>query len=62
LQDQHVEARLITYNGFGHGITKPKSNRAVMQANLDWFNHFIWDDPFPKDSSLLGSSQLEPAK
>lgn len=62
LQDQHVESRLITYNGYGHGITKPKSNRAVMQANLDWFNHFLWGDPFPKDSSLLGSSQLEPAK
>ena len=62
LQDQHVESRLITYTGYGHGITKPKSNRAVMQANLDWFNHFLWGDPFPKDSSLLGSSQLEPSK
>jgi len=61
LQDQHVESRLITYTGFGHPITKPKSNRAVMQANLDWFNHFLWGDPFPKDSSLLGSSQLETA-
>jgi dipeptidyl aminopeptidase/acylaminoacyl peptidase len=61
LQDQHVESRLITYTGYGHGITKPKSNRAVMQANLDWFNHFIWGDAFPKDSSLLGSSQLEAA-
>jgi dipeptidyl aminopeptidase/acylaminoacyl peptidase len=60
LQDQHVESRLITYTGYGHGITKPKSNRAVMQANLDWFNHYIWGDAFPKDSSLLGSSQLEP--
>jgi len=61
LQDQHVESRLITYTGYGHGITKPKSNRAVMQANLDWFNHYIWGDAFPKDSSLLGSSQLEAA-
>ena len=60
LQDQGVESRLITYTGYGHGITKPKSNRAVMQANLDWFNHYIWGDPFPKESSLLGSSQLEP--
>jgi dipeptidyl aminopeptidase/acylaminoacyl peptidase len=61
LQDQHIESRLITYTGFGHPITKPKSNRAVMQANLDWFNHFLWGDPFPKDSPLLGSSQLETA-
>jgi len=62
LQDQHVASRLILYNGFGHPITKPKSNRAVMQANLDWFNHYIWGEEFPKDSPLLGSSELEPAK
>jgi len=62
LEDQHVESRLITYTGFGHPINKPKSNRGVLQANLDWFNHFLWGDPFPKDSALLGSSQLEPAK
>jgi dipeptidyl aminopeptidase/acylaminoacyl peptidase len=62
LQDQHVTSRLILYTGFGHPITKPKSNRAVMQANLDWFNHYIWGEEFPKDSALLGSSELESAK
>jgi len=62
LQDQHVDSRLILYAGFCHPITKPKSNRAVLQANLDWFNHYLWGDAFPKDSPLLGSSQLEPAK
>ena len=62
LQDQHVDSRLILYTGYGHPITKPKSNRAVMQANLDWFNHYLWGDAFPQDSSLLGSSQLEPSK
>ncbi len=62
LQDQHVASRLILYNGFGHPITKPKSNRAVMQANLDWFNHYIWGDELPKDSALLGSSEVQSAK
>jgi len=62
LQDQHVPSRLLLYTGFGHPITKPKSNRAVMQANLDWFSHYIWGDPFPKDSPLLGSSELQPAQ
>ncbi len=62
LQDQHVASRLILYTGFGHPITKPKSNRAVMQANLDWFNHYIWGEEFPKDSALLGSSEVESAK
>jgi dipeptidyl aminopeptidase/acylaminoacyl peptidase len=62
LQDQHVASRLILYTGFGHPITKPKSNRAVMQANLDWFGHYIWGEEFPKDSALLGSSELAPTK
>ncbi len=62
LQDQHVASRLILYNGFGHPITKPKSNRAVMQANLDWFNHYIWGEELPKDSALLGSSEVPSAK
>ena len=62
LQDQHVDSRLILYSGFGHPITKPKSNRAVMQANLDWFNLYIWGKEIPKDSAVLGSSELEPAK
>lgn len=61
LLDQHVDARLILYTGFGHGIDKPKSALALLQANLDWFNHFIWNEPIPKDSALYGSSELETA-
>jgi dipeptidyl aminopeptidase/acylaminoacyl peptidase len=59
LLDQHVDARLILYTGFGHGIDKPKSALALVQANLDWFSHFIWNEPIPKDSALYGSSELE---
>jgi dipeptidyl aminopeptidase/acylaminoacyl peptidase len=61
LLDQHVDSRLILYTGFGHGIDKPKSGLALLQANLDWFAHFIWNEPMPKDSALYGSSELEPA-
>jgi dipeptidyl aminopeptidase/acylaminoacyl peptidase len=61
LLDQHVDARLILYTGFGHGIDKPKSALALVQANLDWFGHFIWNEPIPKDSALYGSSELETA-
>ena len=59
LMDQHVDARLILYTGFGHGIDKPKSALALLQANLDWFNHYIWNVPIPKDSALYGSSELK---
>jgi dipeptidyl aminopeptidase/acylaminoacyl peptidase len=57
LQDEKVESRLIFYAGFGHGVNKPKSRRALLQSNLDWFNHYIWGEPFPKVSPLLGSSE-----
>ena len=38
---------MIVYKGFGHGITKPRAQRAVMQHNLSFFNHYIWGDPRP---------------
>jgi len=47
LEDRGVKVEMVVYKGFGHGITKPKSMRAVMQHNLGWFNHFIWGDPLP---------------
>ncbi|HJW92471.1 MAG TPA: S9 family peptidase [Thermoanaerobaculia bacterium] len=52
LQDAGVPSELILYTGFGHGITKPKSNRAVLQHNLDWFSHYIWAEPIAADSPL----------
>jgi dipeptidyl aminopeptidase/acylaminoacyl peptidase len=45
LQDIGVPSKLIVYKGFegiGHGPSKPKSSRAVMQHNLDWFDKYIW--------------------
>jgi dipeptidyl aminopeptidase/acylaminoacyl peptidase len=62
LQDYNVPSRLVLYTGFGHGINKPKSLRALQQSNLDWFNHYIWNQPIPKDSPLYGTSELDPAK
>ena len=47
LENRGVKVEMVVYKGFGHGITKPKSMRAVMQHNLSWFNHYIWGDPMP---------------
>ncbi|HJZ83297.1 MAG TPA: S9 family peptidase [Pyrinomonadaceae bacterium] len=47
LEDRGVKVEMVVYKGYGHGITKPKSMRAVMQHNLSWFNHYIWGDPMP---------------
>ncbi len=46
LEDQHVPARLIVYKGFGgigHGPTKPKSHRATMTHNLEWFDQYLFN-------------------
>src|SRR5947208_1124776 len=47
LENRGVKVEMVVYKGYGHGITKPKSMRAVMQHNLPWFNHYIWGDPLP---------------
>ena len=48
LEDRGVPVEMIVYKGYGHGITKPKSMRAVMQHNLAWFNHYIFGDVKPE--------------
>src|ERR1051326_3150158 len=45
LLDHNVPVRFYLYKGFGHSITSPKGNRAVMEHNLNWFNHYLWGDP-----------------
>lgn len=62
LQDEGVASRLIFYTGFGHGVNKPKSRRALLQSNLDWFNHYIWGEAFPKDSPLFGTGEAPESK
>jgi dipeptidyl aminopeptidase/acylaminoacyl peptidase len=47
LENRGVKVEMVVYKGFGHGITKPKASRAVMQHNLAWFNHYIFGDPLP---------------
>jgi dipeptidyl aminopeptidase/acylaminoacyl peptidase len=56
LEDRGVPVEMVVYKGFGHGITKPKSQRAVMTHNLLWFNHYIWGDPAPDLTGPPGAS------
>lgn len=44
LQDLGVEAKLIVYKGFGHGITKPKERLAATWHNWQWFGKHIWGE------------------
>ncbi len=47
LEDRGVPVEMVVYKGYGHGITKPRSMRAVMEHNLAWFGHYIFGDAKP---------------
>ncbi|HEY6213056.1 MAG TPA: S9 family peptidase [Vicinamibacterales bacterium] len=45
LKDNNVPTKLIVYQGFGgigHGPSKPKSYRATMDHNLEWFDQWMF--------------------
>ncbi|HYM21891.1 MAG TPA: prolyl oligopeptidase family serine peptidase, partial [Vicinamibacterales bacterium] len=45
LKDNNVPTKLIIYQGFagiGHGPSKPKSYRATMEHNLEWFDQWMF--------------------
>lgn len=44
LQDRGIPSKFIVYKGFGHGITKPKENLAVLTHNWRWFNKYIFGE------------------
>jgi dipeptidyl aminopeptidase/acylaminoacyl peptidase len=44
LEDRGVPVKMVVYKGFGHGIDKPKQQRAVMEHNLEWFTKWIWGE------------------
>ncbi len=47
LEDRGVPVEMVVYKGFGHGINKPKAQKAVIEHNLAWFGHYIFGDPKP---------------
>ena len=45
MQDNKVPVKLLVYQGFGgigHGPSKPKSYRATMDHNLEWFDQYMF--------------------
>jgi len=47
LEDRGVPVKMVVYKGFGHGISKPKQQRAVMEENEKWFAKYIWGEEPP---------------
>ncbi len=62
LEDRGVPVEMVVYKGFGHGITKPKAMRAVMQHNLAWFNHYLFGEAKPDLAKPDTQRKDEPAK
>lgn len=44
LEDRGVPVKMVVFKGFGHGIDKPKQQRAVMEQNYEWFMQWIWGE------------------
>ena len=59
LVDMHVETRFILYAGMHHWDPAPKTQRAIEQANLDWFNRYIFKQRLPRTSPVLGEADLQ---
>ena len=62
LLDVGVHAEMAVYTGYGHGIDKPRSQRAVMAHNRVWFGHYIFGEPAPTLSLLGGASNSAQAR
>jgi dipeptidyl aminopeptidase/acylaminoacyl peptidase len=60
LEDHGVPVKMVVYDGFGHPINKPKQQRAVMEENENWFDHYIWGDPLAP--SLTPTVKAKPAE
>ncbi|MEM7117829.1 MAG: S9 family peptidase [Chloroflexota bacterium] len=59
LRDVGVETRLVIYPGMGHGPSKPRQSRHIMQDNLDWFNRWIFGETAAESAAKSGYLVLE---
>jgi dipeptidyl aminopeptidase/acylaminoacyl peptidase len=60
LEDHGVPVKMVVYKGFGHGITKPKQQRAVMEENEKWFAKYIWgEEPAPVGPETAKPDKVE---
>jgi dipeptidyl aminopeptidase/acylaminoacyl peptidase len=63
LEDHGVPVKMVIYKGFGHGITKPKQQRAVMEENEKWFAKYIWgEEPAPASEATPEKKNSKPEK
>jgi len=62
LQDKGVPVKMVVYKGFGHGITKPKQQRSLMEQNYEWFSEWIWGEkPEPPSKEIQEKAKDNPS-
>ncbi|MGH7723841.1 MAG: S9 family peptidase [Candidatus Eiseniibacteriota bacterium] len=47
LKDRGVPTKMIVYNGVGHLPYRLGQYKAVVEHNLEWFDHWLWGNPDP---------------
>src|SRR2546425_8954767 len=67
LEVRGLPVKMVVYKGFGHGITKPKQQPAVMEENEKWFAQYIWGEkpeepkaPEPKAEEKKSTATANP--
>jgi dipeptidyl aminopeptidase/acylaminoacyl peptidase len=45
LKDQGVPVRMVVFKGMGHTPNSLGQARAIMEQNLDWFEHWLLGKP-----------------
>jgi dipeptidyl aminopeptidase/acylaminoacyl peptidase len=55
LQDMGVPVELVVFQGFGHGINKPKEQLGAMWQNWQWFARWIWGEEVELPLELEGA-------
>lgn len=51
LQEKGVPVELFVFPEFGHPITRPRENHAVLHQNLTWFRHWLLGEELDLDGS-----------
>jgi dipeptidyl aminopeptidase/acylaminoacyl peptidase len=57
LVDRGVPVEMVVYKGFGHGVTKPREQRAVMEHNFAWFGRWVFGDSTGDVGAVLTSGK-----
>ena len=62
LSDVGVPTELVVYEGFGHGITKPKERLAAIWHNWQWFLRYLWEEEVEPPLGLDAEEDAAPVE